>query len=74
MVEELIYLIKEEWTYHLINLVILIFFSVLGAYRSMRVTLAEENKTYLKEFLKSFGVLFALYCLYILFRAGYLTP
>ena len=70
---ELIYLIKEEWMYHVMNLLILIVFSAIGAYRGMKYALEEEKKTFSKEFFKAFGILLLLYALYVLYRAGYLA-
>ena len=71
---ELIYLIKEEWMYHIMNLLILIVFAGIGAYRSMKYALEEEKQTFTKEFFKAFGVLLLLYTVYVLYRAGYLAP
>lgn len=71
---ELIYLLKEEWGYHIINMLILIGFALFGAYRSMKYVLEEERKTLTKEFFKAFGVLLLLYSMYVLYRAGYLIP
>lgn len=71
---ELIYLIKEEWVYHAMNMLILIAFSGFGAYRNIKYSLAEEKKTFTKEFFKAFGVLFLLYIIYVLYRSGYLLP
>lgn len=71
---ELIYLIKEEWLYHAMNMLIILVFALFGAFRSMKQALVEEEKTFLKEFFKAFGVLLLLYTVYVLYRTGYLAP
>lgn len=74
MINNFLYLLKEEWIYHIVNIVIIVVFALFGAYRSMKYKTKDENITFLTEFLKSFTVLMFLYCLYILYKMGYLVP
>jgi len=71
---ELIYLLKEEWSYHIVNMLILVGFAWIGAYKSMKYVSEDEHKTFTREFFKAYGVLFLLYGVYVLYRAGYLAP
>lgn len=95
---DFLYLLKEEWSYHFINIMILIVFSIYGTYLTIKKNIKlsifsyidennkdisdkkkkeieeGQNRIWLKEFTKSFLVLFIIYSIYVLFKMGYLLP
>lgn len=69
-----------EWSYHVVNIIIILFFSVYGIFATFRKKMKAKGKEVkmsvflsqfdVKEFLKYFFILFIIYTAYILWRSS----
>lgn len=63
-----------EWSYHVVNIIIILFFSIYGCFITFKKKTKDIDirvffsKFDLKEFLKYFFILFVIYIAYILWR------